>query len=165
MDPLTDVIAQFLDDICTYLEEKVEALRWVDIEAGQIDAQEGEYPYQFPACWADASVEWTNTGVGVEHGEAMLNLRIALDIYDDTHTGSNTRRKALEQYSVLTDIHKAISLYGNTPHNRMTRVRTTPEQRADGYKVFNVVYKCDIRDTSAQLRSEAAPIKVKISPI
>jgi len=46
-----------------------------------------------------------------------------------------------------------------TLYNRFVRVRTIGERRADGLKVFNVSYKCDVYDTAAAVKG--VPVEIQ----
>lgn len=160
-----DILEELLGDLCARLEADVPALAWADMEAGQMDNQEGEYPFPFPACWVDVQgIEWGDAGRSVEHGTATVNFRVALDIYDDTHTGSPARHTALAKFRILSALHRAVKKFSGENYNNLMRVRTTTERRTDGYKVFNVVYKCDVVDRSAMERSKAVRVSLEVRP-
>ena len=151
---------EILKDFCELLEAEMPELRWVDIEAGQLDALDDNYPVSYPAVWVDVqNIDWRNTGYGVDHGTVTVNFRVALDIYNDTHTGAPDREAALAQFGILTRMHSVVGLHGGKHYNRFVRVRTIGERRADGLKVFNVSYKCDVYDTAAAVKG--VPVEIQ----
>lgn len=148
-----------MKDFCELLEAEIPELRWVDIEAGQLDALDDNYPVSYPAVWVDVqNIDWRNTGYGVDHGTVTINFRVALDIYNDTHTGAPDREKALAQFGILARLHSVVGLHGGKHYNRFARVHTAAEKRSDGLKVFNISYRCDICDTAAAVRGAAVEI-------
>ncbi len=150
--------------IASTLENEIPSL-WVDIECGQVDTIEDAYPFTTPAVWIDVSnIDWIDTSRGVQHGVATITLRIALDIYQDTHTGAPQRAEHLRAWDIINRIHHVMARHvSGEQFNNLSRIRTSVERRTDGLKVFNMAYRCDITDTSAQHADVPVDVAIRIS--
>ncbi|MDL2315050.1 hypothetical protein LJC16_02190 [Bacteroidales bacterium OttesenSCG-928-C19] len=152
---------RLFEAIADRLEDKIPELKWIDWEAGQIDYQDEEYPFQFPCCFIDIEgVEWGNVGERLMIGKATVNLRVCFDIYEDFNNKSPDRKHALKHLRLINKIQKHIQHFSGEHFNQLNKVRTFPDKRADQYKCINLVYQCGIRDNFGMVDYE----KVKATP-
>ena len=117
--------------VCDRLKTEVPGLRWIDAEEGQLNT--GERPaVAFPCCLIDISYPSCETHMG---GRQKINAQIQL------------REHALSCMDTLDKIHEALQWWnGGNLFNPMRRLRGAPEKRADGLKVYNVIYETEFMD-------------------
>jgi hypothetical protein len=155
------------------LQSKIASKLWIDLEAGQIDALDDNYPVQFPAIFIDlANCQWHNLGEGHQQGDINIGIRLALDIYADFHADSPTLADAAQQLKLLNQVHAALHTFGghvledgnggflDTHFGKLMRTSFNTERRADGLRVFNMTYTTAIYDDYAAkqyLKVQAVP--------
>lgn len=131
------------------LKTEVTQLRWIDAEEGQLNT--GEWPaVAFPCCLIDISYPDCETYMGGRQKiKAQIQLKIAFTTEGSTNTAAPelVREHALAYMSVLDKIHRTLQWWnGGNLFNPMRRLRAAPEKRADGLKVYNVIYETEFMD-------------------
>lgn len=140
---------EFFIAICDYLEKKVPELRWIDAEEGQLN--NGERPaVAFPCCLVDITYPSCETHMGGRQKiKAQVQLKVAFSCQGQTNTTApvKVREKALKRLDTLKDIHEALQWWnGDGLFNPLRRLRSVPEKRTDGLKVYNVTYETEFMD-------------------
>jgi len=128
-------------------------VKWIDLEHGQIDAFDKNYPVHFPAIFIDfENIQWKNVGRQVQVGDVNINLRIAFKIWSDTNnlTPDNIFNDSMNVLKLLNKIHKYTQAFSGEHFNRLDRISTTTKKRNDGLKVYNIKYKTNMRDAWAK---------------
>lgn len=138
------------------LKTEVTSLKWIDLDTGQLDNPENNYPFPFPCVFIDFErVDWQDAGERMQDGLVMMTVRIASRIFDQTHSKTqdtlhDTFTKAMTALQILTTVHAKLQGYSDgTYFNRLSRVSTETEKRNDGLKVFQMRYTFSARDKSA----------------
>ena len=161
--------------IVTRLQNEVPELLWIDMECGQLEFPEENYPVQFPALLIDISeTQWSSVGNGVQVGDVTVQIRVAFDIYEDTHADAPDIETALQRLQLMNKIHSKLHNFegkilpdgSDTHFNKMERIRTSSERRDDGLKVFTMLYTLNMRDQHAMPPRQGVnpnPVPVKVS--
>lgn len=139
---------QAFTNISDHLEATVSALRWIDWDYGQLEAEKPGVAYPcclidivYPSCDDIAELEQIN--------DVDIVLRLAFDPRGATNSAAPTanRAAALAVFDTIADVHK--QLQGNTfnwtlsPLSRYSAIR---EKRRDGKPVYRLTYKTTLHD-------------------
>lgn len=167
-----DIIYQ---SIVNRLQSNVPDKLWIDLEAGQLDALDENYPVQFPAVFIDfANCSWENLGQGHQQGLLSVNFRVAFNIYDEFHSGSTSIEDAGQQLKLINRIHAALHTFGgnilpdgndgylDTHFSPLTRNAFSSERRSDGLRVFNMSYTTEVYDNHAAKQYTLVPAEPNI---
>lgn len=135
----------------------VDELRWIDLEAGQLEMPLQSYPVQFPCALIDfPSTEYQDETHRNQQGIMTIQLRIGIDLYEDLHmiegATASDRGTAIKRLHLITKIHAAVQGFETDYSTPLTRSSIQAERRDDGIKVFILVYGCAAKDDSAAVR-------------
>ena len=91
------------------LKEQVTDLHTIDEDYGQLETEEDTYPVLFPCALITVKdVEWTSCGNSKQMGNAIVQVTIAVDSYDDTHEASLTNDKMGDNHRIVRDCNNAL---------------------------------------------------------
>ena len=137
---------------------------WIDLEAGQLEAMDENYPMQFPAVFIDlANCQWQDLSDGRQMGLLEINIRIAIDVYHDFHGDAPSLKDAADQLKLINQVHAALHTFGggiiladdseteyiDIHFSPLTRTSSNAERRADGLKVYQMTYTTENYDNHA----------------
>lgn len=129
--------------ICERLKDAVPQLRWIDIEEGQLDTEERPAA-AWPCAFVDiAYINCESGAAGKQTVTAEINLRIAFLRTGTTNAAApiEVRKKALEKYDIINNIHQALQWWDNGKFAPLQRIKATSAGCYDGIKIFNIVYR------------------------
>lgn len=161
---------QLISDIKSRISGKVEALRYIDEDWGQLDYYNPNQPVKWPCAIIDVDqVTWSNQGSLVQIGMASVSIRVADMKLSNTNpkAPSTQQQKASGIFDLLTSVHQ--SLHGWTADSMngpLTRLLTRKVNRDDGIREFEMIYSVQLIDDSAKPvldTYEVTPDKVKIT--
>lgn len=122
----------------------VPAIKYADLDKGQLEGTPTRVPLQFPC--ALVKVELVNAqdiAGGQQKCQARLTLRIAFS-YAGERTGSNAtddvRNESLNYFDVVDDVHQAFQGQYGDGLTRLSRLQAVEERRNDGLKVLGLPY-------------------------
>jgi hypothetical protein len=136
------------------LNEKVPSVRWVDIDAGQLEGNgKDRPPIAFPAVLVDIAVtrcrDLTDT---IQACEARITLRVAFDPLSIGRTAANApedvREAALNPYDVISDIYAALQGFGTQHFDTFSRISGEKEGRSDLF-IYKMIFRCEFDDYTA----------------
>lgn len=142
-----------MDDIILTLMELLKSnipeLTYIDEDYGQLESpDEDGYPLTFPAVLIEnPEADWDSIGGRVQNGSIIINIKLAMDCYDDTHYGSGTEDKIKERYALNQKIYQllqSISLVDNM--DGLDRIKSKSYTLAGGIKVYETIFRCDYHD-------------------
>ncbi|NNV54543.1 hypothetical protein [Limnovirga soli] len=148
------MIEQLFKDVTDRLALQVPELRWIDLEFGQLEIPDEHYPVQFPCVLVDfPDIPFTDEGFGNQQGVVNIQLRLALDLYEDYHivdgNDAPQRDTAFERLQIINKIHQALHWWEGDYFTPLSRILISSERRDDGLKVFTLVYVSQAKDDSA----------------
>lgn len=128
--------------IADRLKDEVSALRWIDMDTGQLDVQAERPAVAFPACLIDVNYPvCVDLGQTIQNVDCQVVLRVAFNFTGQTSHVAPGRTDALNSmFSVLAAIHAALQGWGSEALTNFSRVSATAEKRRDGLKVYRLVY-------------------------
>jgi hypothetical protein len=147
------------------LAAKAPSLQYIDLDTGQIDNEELNYPIPLPAALISFdSIGWDTMGELVQAGTVNITVRVAFPIYEDTNqlTPAQSRLEGLNKLLILKEVHAALHGFGFTHFNTLSRYSTTTERRPDNLTVFSMVYKTYLIDTSARPHTTPTDLAAQI---
>lgn len=160
---------QLLSSIKERISEKIDSVRYIDEDWGQLDYYAPDHPVKWPCVLIDISqVRWSNQGKHLQTGIAEVAITVA-----DMKL-SNTNRQAPAGQSKaaghIFDLLQQVfaSLHGWAPNQSvgpLTRTLTRKISRDDGIRQFEVVFAAQITDQDAIISSVDYPMtedKIKI---
>lgn len=146
-----------LVNLLNHISSSIPRLRTVDEDYGQLEAIDDDskdmYPLTFPAVLIDTpTTSWSNTGNDGQIGECSLRVRLVIDCYDDTHTGSHTTDRILQREELRKELHRA--LQGFRPDGMGALVRTESKFFTwnHGIKVYEASYTCRVEENVRETR-------------
>jgi hypothetical protein len=132
------------------LLEPITAIKYADLDKGQLDREDTRPALQFPCVLI--RIEYTQTRDIVDKKQkvhARLGLRVAFNFAGD-RTGSNAaesiRDESLEYFDTIEEIHQAFQAYFGNGFSRFSRLNLQEERRNDGLKVVSLPYATSFID-------------------
>lgn len=127
--------------ICDRLEAEVEALRWIDIDSGQLEVTQRP-AVAFPACLVDmAYPQCDDLGGGKQNVTANVTLRLVFDAPGATSAASPVREQSLAFLDTIEAVHEALQGWSTTALSAFSRLNAQPEKNKSGLKVYRITYQ------------------------
>ena len=156
METLFNQIQQLVADKIEWLD------RNVDEDYGQLemlyrdDEDSDTYPLTFPLVLIDIpETSWTTMGgtfSKVQSGTVTVNVKLAMDCYDDMHFTSGTADKAQERADKVHELHSLLQgwmpMHSSSPLDRKT---SRSQTMTKGIKVYELNYECRMIDDATQV--------------
>ena len=127
-------------------------LSLVDEDYGQLEVIDDDgremYPITYPAVLIDLEqVDWSELSGKSQMGEARLKIRLIIDCYDDTHSGSGTEGRIIDREDLRKRLHGLLEGFRPTTESSgLTRVESKFYTWNHGIKVYQEVYTCRISE-------------------
>ena len=138
------------NDIQQRIADSFPQLSLIDEDYGQLEAietAEDTYPVTFPCALIHIpEVIWDNLGGGSQRGTASVTIRLAIDCYHDTHSGSGTENKAADRMQFAQEIHRKLQGFRSGSCSPLIRKKTNDYSRPHGIKIYETLYQCAIND-------------------
>ena len=134
------------------LAAQVPDLGWIDLDQGQLDNVDAEYPLPFDAgvCLIDFDeADWHDIGQGIQRGECQVRVTLAVRVVADSYQRSSQRGAALAKLELLGDVHAALQHFdGGGAFGALVRVYSRKEvSQLPGVWVYSMGYKVLLTDT------------------
>lgn len=136
------------------LSAKVPALKWIDLDTGQLDAAVRP-SVAYPAAIISIGI---TTGRNITDRHQTCRARIILKLAfnntpDRTSAGApdDVRRENLKVYDVIADVYAALQGFETQHFNALQRVNQGKVERKDGIFLYNITFECDFEDTTAEI--------------
>lgn len=136
--------------IADRLRERVPSLGWIDLDQDQLEQPGDEYPLPWDLGVALISfdeVEWRDVAQGVQRGDAVIRITLAVQVVQDTYEHSSQRAAAMAKLQLLGEIHKALQHFGGDGFGAMVRTYSRKEPASQpGLWVYSQGFKCLLSD-------------------
>jgi hypothetical protein len=139
---------QAFTSLCDRLETNVPALRWIDWDNGQLEAERPAVTY--PCCLIDLIYPSCDDIAKQEQiADVEIVLRISFDHRGATNaaTSAENRTTAMSVFDTIEDVHKQLQGWTNTwtlsPLSRKSAIR---EKRRNNKPVYRITYTTTLHD-------------------
>lgn len=143
---------KLLTDILNRLST-VSAIKYIDEDWGQFDYYNPNMPVQFPAVVIDAGqANYTNEGKLIQLADVQVRLRLAdLKLTNTSGKAPQSQKDtAFAIFDTLEAIHQTLHGWaGDSTYSRLIRLSSKRILRDDGVRIYEVIYTCQLTDTSA----------------
>jgi len=136
------------------LAAEVPGLGWIDLDQDQLtpDGQLQEYalPFHAGVVLIDFDeADWRDIGEGIQRGDAVVRVTLAVQVVADSYQHSTQRSQALEKLERLDDIHRALQHFDGGGHfGALVRTYSRKEQsELPGIWQHSMGYKVLLTDT------------------
>lgn len=133
---------------------EIQELRWIDIEAGQLEMPTESYPVQFPCALIDfPDSQFQDETHLNQQGLIQVAIRLGIDLYEDLHmidgNDASDKGTAVKRLNLSTRVHQKLQGFETDYSSPLVRRGIQSERRDDGIKVFQLFYECAAKDDSA----------------
>lgn len=164
---MESLLYHLIDHIQTNMPE----LHTVDEDYGQLEALDNEetdtYPVIFPAVLINAQeTDWSCLQGKSQKGETQLIIRLCMDCYDDTHSGSGTLDKILERQAKVQDLHEILQGFRPLDDGELIRTRSKSYTWNHGIKIYELYYTLSVKNIITETTIVPKPaLKISASKI
>ena len=130
--------------------EKVPALRWVDLEAGQLEMEQP--PVAFPCALIDLQISNAeNNNAKQQNCDLIVRVVVGVPVLGETSAAAPApvRAKALEFFDISTQVYKALQGFETAEFSPLSRKSQT-SRSARGLKKVTIEFKTNFTDYSAE---------------
>ena len=133
------------------LKEKVPALRWIDLDTGQLETSDRP-PVAFPCALISISIpsakDVTDT---VQECSARIKVRLAFDqpAKTDSATPDTVLQQSLNPYDVIADVYAALQGFYTANFDSLSRTRQDRETGRNGLFVYSLEFSTTFTDETA----------------
>ena len=125
------------------LLEKMPDLQYVDLQKGQFDNKQKNYPIPLPACLVEfKQVQWSES-TGGQLGDCTISIRLYIDHVTDSFNGAEQEEETIKLLDNLDNIYENMQGYSGENFNPLNRISDT----IVGYGERYVCYQTDFQTT------------------
>jgi hypothetical protein len=131
--------------------QQLPALKWIDLDKGQIDQYELRPPISYPAVLIGIQYPRTESiGAKKQQVDALINLRLVVDYAGPTShlSPAEARAESLQYLQLAEEVFALLQGYGSDRFNKLDRRNMREERRPDGLKVVNISFATSFVDTA-----------------
>jgi len=131
---------------------EIAELRYIELNFGQLEGDDDQYPVHFPAALIDFErIEWGTTTQRIQNGLATVRLTVLFENYNMSSNlqPSDISDAALTEFTLLNQIQSKLQGYGSVYHNALIR-RSTVRISIKSPRVYEITYQCNITDCYGQ---------------
>ncbi|MDO7877364.1 hypothetical protein Q5H93_21665 [Hymenobacter sp. ASUV-10] len=136
------------------LAAEIPGIGWIDLDQGQLtpDGQLQEYalPFHDGVVLLDFDeADWHDIGQGIQRGDAIVRVTLAVQVVADSYQCSSQRSQALAKLQLLGEIHKALQHFdGGGDFGALVRTYSRKEQsELPAIWQYSMGYKVLLTDT------------------
>lgn len=157
---------QIITDIQNRLISQVPALKYIDLDWGQLDYYFPHPPVQWP-CALIGITQGTFSNIAHRGQLGLLTVVISVaDLRISNSSGKapqNQKDKALAIFDIMQDVYEALQGWtGGSDYSGLIRAGYTQRQREDQVKIHQVIFTTEWKDTSAIPVPATTPATAKI---
>jgi hypothetical protein len=146
--------ATVYEKLADHIAEQIPSLGWIDLDQGQLEPDQLEQQYPLPfhpgvVLLDFDEADWHDIGQGIQRGDAVVRVTLAVQVVADSYQGSSQQAQALEKLQLLGKIHKALQHFdGGGEFGALVRTYSRKEQsQLPGIWVYSMGYKLLLTDT------------------
>ena len=136
------------------LKEQVPALKWIDLDVGQINNQKERPAVAFPCAVVGISLSNCEDQYGkVQVCRARISVRIAQNppvSRTNSVAADDVRESALSRYELIDDVFRVLQGFETPEFNPLSRTGQAEEKRTDGLFVYHIDFATEFQDLTAE---------------
>lgn len=158
---------KLITDIQNRLMAAVPALKYVDLDWGQLDFFYPHPPVQWPCALIDITqASYTNAAHRTQLGLVQIAINIVdLRLNNSSGKAPQTQKdNALKIYELLEAIFVALQGWtGDKAYSGLIREQYSKRSREDGITIHQLVFTTEMKDNAAMPVTDTAPATIKIN--
>lgn len=135
------------------LKTQVPALRWIDLDTGQLDTAEADRPaVAFPCALVAISITRSSDITDlIQDCEARVTVRLAFNqpMRTNSVAPSKVIETAMNPYDTIADVYAALQGWGNASFDPLTRISQDKENSRSGLFVYRLEFRTTYEDQTA----------------
>lgn len=138
--------------VITRLREKVPAIKWIDLNTGQLDVQTDRPAVLLPCALISVAITRAkNITDNIQDCEAQVTVRMAFDRLGRTSAEVDpaVRDQALQPYDIIDDTYAALQGFETQYFSALARTSQAPENGRNGMFIYRLTFKTDFEDNTA----------------
>lgn len=142
------------------LKTKVKALRWIDLDTGQLEKVPALNPeldrqaLAFPCALVGIAIaRASDITPFAQDCAARVTVRLAFNQEMRTNAGApaSSAPAALKPYDVIADAYAALQGWGTGQFTPLSRISQQKENSRNGLFIYQIVFSTDFEDDTAEL--------------
>lgn len=144
--------------VITRLKAKVKALRWIDLDTGQLERSPAlnpeveRAPMAFPCALVGIAI-YNAKDITTDDQDCEARITIRLAFNHEMRTGADTlspvRTVSLKPYDVIADVYAALQGWGTENFNPLSRMSQQKENSRNGLFIYRVEFMTEFEDRTA----------------
>lgn len=139
------------------LKTRVPALKWIDLDTGQLETGSGEIDrpaVAFPCALVTIGVTRSSDITDlIQDCEASIVIRIAFDQQMRTNAAAPAQaiNAGLTPYAIIADVYSALQGYGTVNFDPLSRISQGKENGMNGLFIYRIEFRTTFEDQTASL--------------
>lgn len=154
---------ELITAVMTRLKEQVPALRWIDLNIGQMATDTP--PVDYPCALIDVpTVDYSDAAQGVQLGKLTLEVELYFIVRTPGSMAApeELRNQSLEHFDVAQQVYQALQGFSGETFTRLTRIRAARDKEYYP-RCFRLTFECGVKDASAMTSSGRVPLRPAVS--
>lgn len=137
------------------LAARVPALKWIDLDTGQLENGSGETDrpaVAFPCALISISIPLAGDLTDyIQDCDARIMVRLAFDQQMRTNAAAPAQviDTALTPYDIISDVYAALQGYGTVNFSPLSRTGQSPDKSRAGLFVYQISFRTTFEDLTA----------------
>lgn len=137
-------------ELCELINEKIAAIKWIDLWHNQVNFLDTEHPFPSPALFLSFRiVRVENMGKKTQKVVLQVTTRLFFETMADTYHGAFNQESALSFLDILTGVYSILHGSSGTNYSSMTRTGLTSEDTGSSGNLYMQAFECTLIDYSA----------------
>lgn len=135
------------------LKLKVPALKWIDLDTGQLEIAESDRPaVAFPCALIAIAIPRANDITDMhQECETRISIRLAFDHQMRTNSAASLSviESALNPYDIIAEVYAALQGWGNASFEPLSRLSQAKENNRNGMFIYRMEFRTMFEDQTA----------------
>lgn len=154
---------ELITAVMTRLKEQVPALRWIDLNIGQMATENP--PVDYPCALIDIPTgDYSDASQGMQLGKLTLEVELYFIIRTPASMAApeKLRNQALEHFDIAAEVYRALQGFGGETFTGLTRIRSTRDKEYYP-RCFRLTFVCGTKDISAMTNRDRVKLRPAVS--
>ncbi len=145
-------------EIRNRLLEKLPQLQYVDLQKGQFDKPQQNYPIPLPAALIEIKPkEWSNAATGNQMGETIVSIYLYHDLVTDSFNGAEQEAETIKLLDTQDDVFQALECFDSDEFQPLSRISEHEPYYGDRYVCFGTDFKTLLYAELQEAKSRLTP--------